>query len=200
MCSPWSFPGLQVPKASLKDGMHFCGISTEWWNYRQYHPELKNKTAWVLDLQAGTSAVKDSLESWSRNSLLGQGQHPGALAQQGKGTGTTCFTFWGALNALSSQTEGVGKPRPSWLLLSVGFGANWTELNLSVGFMSPLSLHCTTAQQGQACPDSELHPSGVGMFGVWAVLEMPFVKLKLNVQAVQEEVGDCGWFVVPFSR
>lgn len=75
-------------------------------------------------------------------------------------------SLWGALNALSSQTEVVGKPRPAWLLFSVGF-------------MSQLSLHCTTAQQGQARPNSELHPSGVKMFGVGNVL----CKAEMNVQA-----------------
>lgn len=74
-------------------------------------------------------------------------------------------SLWGALSASSSQTELVGKPRPTWLLFSLGF-------------MSQLSLH-TTAQQGQACPNSELHPSGVKMFGVGNVL----CKAEINVQA-----------------
>lgn len=74
MCSPWSFSCLdcRFPKHPWNNpGMHFCGICTEWLKCRQYHPKWKNKTAWVLDLQAGTSAVNDSLESWSKNSLLG---------------------------------------------------------------------------------------------------------------------------------
>lgn len=109
--------------------------------------------------------------SVQQGGIAGQGQHPGALAQQGRGTGTTCFLL-GALSALSSQTELVGKPRPAWLLFSVGF-------------TSQLSVHCTTAQQSQACPNSELHPSGVKMFGVGNVL------CKAEINVLQEEVGDC---------
>lgn len=135
-----------------------------------YYPKLKNKPAWVLDLQAGASAMNLSLEFWSKNSLLvellGRGSplepwhsREGALAPPA--------SLWGALNALSSQTEVIRKPRPAWLL---GF---------FVAFMSQLSLHCTTAQQGQACANWELHPSGVKMFGVGNIL----CKAEINVQA-----------------
>lgn len=123
-------PGLQVPKAHpwKNPGMHFCGICTEWLKCRQYHPKLRNKTAWVLDLQAETNAVNYSLGSWRKNSLLsvhrvellGRGStlepwhsREGALAPPA--------SLWGALNASSSQTEVFGKPRPTWLMFSLGF-------------------------------------------------------------------------------
>lgn len=154
-CSPWSFPAWFLKHPWKNQGMHFCGISTEWLKCRQYHQKLKNKAAWVLDLQAGTRAVNYSLEYWSKNSLLsvqqggiaGQGQHPGALAQQGRGTGTTCFTL-GALNALSSQTEVVGKARPTWLLFSVCFECKLNETLGGIHVPVVTSLHHCPAGSG----------------------------------------------------
>lgn len=65
-------------------------------------------------------------------------------------------SLWGALNASSSQTE-----------------AGWeAQANLAFVF-SGIHVPVVTAlhhKQGQACPNSELHPSGVKMFGVGNVI------------------------------
>lgn len=151
-------PGLRVPKASLKEsqGMHFCGISTAWLKCRQYHQKLKNKTAWVLDLQAGTRAVNYSLEYWSKNSLLsvrqggiaGLGQRPGALAQQGRDTGTPCFTLGGLLMPWVLKLRWLWSPGQPGFCFLFALSANWTETLGGIHVPVVTSLHHCPAGSG----------------------------------------------------
>lgn len=155
MCSPWSFSCLdcRFPKHPWNNpGMHFCGISTEWLKGRQYHPKWKNKTAWVLDLQI----------PWNPEQELpaGQGQCPGALAQQGRGTGTSCFTLGGS-QCLES---------PNW--------GGW-EAQASLAFVF-CGIHVPAVTSLHHCSRVRLVLKENSTWVEWKYLglEMSFVKLK----------------------
>lgn len=147
-------PGLQVPKASLKQSRNafLWGIHrmTEVQAVPIQNERIKVPECWICRFPG------------MLNSLLGRGStlepwhsREGALAPPA--------SLWGALNALSSQTEEVGMPRPAWAFVSCGIHVPAV----------------TSVQQGQACPEGELHLGGVKIFGVGNVL----CKAAINVQA-----------------
>lgn len=85
-------PGLQVPKTSLKESRNAF-----LWNVLS---KIKEQTRLSVG-SPGRSKCSESFpgilkQEFTAGGIAGQGQPPGALAQQGRGTGTTCFTLGGS--------------------------------------------------------------------------------------------------------
>lgn len=177
--------GLQVPKASLKESRDaFLWDIHRMIKVQAVPSEIKEQSC----LSAGSPGRNKSSELFPgvlKQELAAErpagwicwaGAAPWSPGTAGEGHWHHLLHFGGLLMPWVLKLRWLGRPGQPGFCFLFALSANW--MKLLVGFTSLLSLHCTTAQQGQACPNSELHPSGVEMFGVWAVLEMSFVKLK----------------------
>lgn len=131
-------------------GMHFCGIAMEWLKCRQYHQKWKNKTAWVGS--PGRNKCSELFPGILKQELAAEhppgwncwaGAAPWSPGTAGNGHWHHLASLWWALNASSSQTEVVGKPRPGWLLFSVCFKCklNWNLGGIHVPVVTSLH-HC----------------------------------------------------------